>query len=70
MYLREKPKVVCKECEHCTENPCQESSCWAPASRKGIGWDPVTGEEQISNSLCRVVNEDGKCKHYEPRGNA
>lgn len=73
MYLSEKPKVVCKFCQHHIfheqvddfDECCFTSYDGCTAQGPTVTWCPVTGREQTNWSLCRVVNQDGKCKHFE-----
>lgn len=68
-YLREKPEVVCRECEHTIMHwqAEKEWECSAPANTTDAGWSTLTGSKMINRALCRVANHDGKCQHFEPR---
>ena len=75
-YLKEKPEAVCRECESLSPHaimlnvPAAHWECRTPDLATDKGWCPVTGREQTNYPLCRVVNADGNCPHYEPREKA
>lgn len=71
--MSDTPKAICKNCKHSRIQPFRSyltyKVCWCTIQSPKKTFDYSTGEQRYKKMvLCRKLNKDGNCEHYESKG--